>query len=289
MEFVIISGRSGSGKSTALQLLEDAGYTCIDNLPINLLQSLINEIALQGSSTDKCFAMGIDARDFGGDLSRFPALLEAALKHPMNVRVVYLDASDQVLMTRYSETRRKHPLSNTHTSLKEAIQSEASILQPIAKVADITVDTSHLSLHELRSLIKKQLVPNSDGNLALSFTSFGFKYGTPTDADYIFDVRSLPNPYWEPTLRQYTGLDTAVIEFLDSHEQVASMKDDILHFLQKWVPSFEENNRSYLTVAIGCTGGVHRSVYIAEYLAQHFSPTFKNVMVQHRQLPRYNK
>ncbi len=285
MEFVVISGRSGSGKTTALQLLEDSGFICIDNLPVNLLPTLITEVSEAPNSSSMKFAVGIDARNVGGDLSRFPEILEWALqKQNAHFTVVYLDASDQVLIKRFSETRRKHPLSNKTTGLREAIRSENTILDPVARVSDITIDTSNLTLHELRTAVKKKVAGAEGQGVALMFESFGFKYGVPVDADFVFDVRSLPNPYWQPELRAHTGLQTPVMDFLGSQPQVTSMYEDIVQFLEKWIPSFEQNNRSYLTIAIGCTGGMHRSVYLADKLSAHFQKLYPNVQTRHRQL-----
>jgi UPF0042 nucleotide-binding protein len=285
VEFVVISGRSGSGKTTALQLLEDSGFICIDNLPVNLLPTLITEVSEAPNSNSMKFAVGIDARNVGGDLSRFPEILEwAQQKQNARFTVVYLDASDQVLIKRFSETRRKHPLSNKTTGLREAIRTENTILDPVARVSDITIDTSNLTLHELRTAVKKKVAGAEGQGVALMFESFGFKYGVPVDADFVFDVRSLPNPYWQPELRAHTGLQTPVMDFLGSQPQVTSMYEDIVQFLEKWIPSFEQNNRSYLTIAIGCTGGMHRSVYLADKLSAHFQKLYPNVQTRHRQL-----
>lgn len=287
MEFVVISGRSGSGKSTALQLLEDSGFICIDNLPVNLLPTLITEIA-QGKHTGNMqFAIGIDARNVGGDLSRFPEILEwAQQQQNAKFTVVYLDASNPVLIKRFSETRRKHPLSNKSTGLEEAINAESKILEPVSRLSDITIDTSNLTLHELRTAVKKKVAGSNSEGMALMIESFGFKYGVPVDADFVFDVRSLPNPYWQPELRAYTGLEEPVQNFLANEPQFEAMREDVTTFLEKWIPSFEHNNRSYLTIAIGCTGGMHRSVFLTEKLAEHFRKLYKNVQTRHRQLPQ---
>jgi RNase adapter protein RapZ len=284
MEFVVISGRSGSGKTTALQLLEDSGFICIDNLPVNLLPTLVTEVSQAPNNSGMKFAVGVDARNVGGDLSRFPEILEWAQKQNARFTVVYLDASDSVLIKRFSETRRKHPLSNKTIGLKEAIRAENAILEPVARLSDITIDTSNLTLHELRSAVKKKVAGGEGERMALMFESFGFKYGVPVDADFVFDVRSLPNPYWQPELRACSGLDLPVATFLDAQPEVKSMYSDIVQFLEKWIPSFEQNNRSYLTIAIGCTGGMHRSVYLADRLNAHFQKAYPNVQTRHRQL-----
>lgn len=285
MEFVVISGRSGSGKTTALQLLEDCGFICIDNLPVNLFPTLIQEISRSHCEPAVKFAIGIDARNVGGDLSRFPDILhQAKSDQHAHFTVVYLDASDGVLIKRFSETRRKHPLSNKSIGLREAIHAEAAILEPVSRLSDITLDTSHMTPHELRTAVKRKVAGETGGGMALMFESFGFKYGVPVDADYVFDVRSLPNPYWQPELRSYTGLQDPVKNYLESQPQVMTMLEDLRSFLARWIPSFEQNNRSYLTVAIGCTGGMHRSVFLAEQLAEHFASTYQNVQTRHRQL-----
>lgn len=290
MEFVVISGRSGSGKSTALHLLEDSGFICIDNLPINLLPSLITEASQANDRNSMKFAVGIDARNISGDLSRFPEiLLWAQQQRDAKFTVVYLDASDTILIKRFSETRRRHPLSNQKIGLEEAIHAESEILEPVARLSDITVDTSNLTLHELRTAIKKKVAGEHSEGLALMFESFGFKFGVPVDADFVFDVRSLPNPYWQAELRAKTGQEAEVVQFLTEQPQVEEMLADLCQFLEKWIPSFEQNNRSYLTIAIGCTGGMHRSVYLAEKLSQHFQQNHKNVQTRHRQLSQTSK
>ncbi|HMW49716.1 MAG TPA: RNase adapter RapZ [Cellvibrionaceae bacterium] len=280
MRIVVISGRSGSGKTTALQLLEDVGFTCIDNLPVSLLPALVNQVA---SNKDYKFAIGIDARNIDGDLGRFQKIIANSQNLGTPCTVVFLDAANQILLKRFSETRRKHPLTSKTRSLQEAIIAEQAILQPIAEVADFTLDTSNLTLHELRSTIKKMVGGETEGT-ALLFESFGFKYGLPTYADFVFDVRCLPNPFWNPELRLQTGLEEGVVNFLKGQPEVAAMLEDIDSYLRKWVPSFEANNRSYLTIAIGCTGGMHRSVYLCERLAERFSADYANVQTRHRQL-----
>jgi UPF0042 nucleotide-binding protein len=283
MQFVVISGRSGSGKSTALQLLEDCGYTCIDNLPVSLLPALIAQMKTTNNSNLQ-LAVGIDARNIGGDLSRYPSIIKACQLEPSQFTTVFLDASNTVLLKRFSETRRKHPLSNSKTGLQQAIDNERAILEPVASLADITLDTSTLTLHELRSIVRKKVVGENFPSAALSFESFGFKYGMPIDADFVFDVRCLPNPFWKPELRNHTGLEEPVQKFLSEQPEVMAMANDIEVFLKKWLPSFQANNRSYVTVAIGCTGGMHRSVFLAEQLTKAFKSRYENVQVRHRQL-----
>lgn len=283
MQFVVVSGRSGSGKTTALQLLEDCGFTCIDNLPVSLLPALITQMKATNNSK-LMLAVGIDARNIGGDLSRYPSIIKACDLEPAKCTTLYLDASNATLLKRFSETRRKHPLSNDKVSLKQAIEHEREVLEPVAKLADITLDTSTLTLHELRSVIRKKIAGEQGQSTALCFESFGFKYGMPVDADFVFDVRCLPNPFWKPELRNHTGTEEPVQDFLSSQPEVNAMIEDIGQYLQKWLPAFQANNRSYLSVAIGCTGGMHRSVFVAERLAERFKEQFSIVQVRHRQL-----
>jgi len=281
MRFLVISGRSGSGKTTALHLLEDEGFTCIDNIPVTLLPQLIEYISKQNAEK---FAIGIDARNLDADLGKLEEILEASKVPRGDYKVIYLDTQTDILFKRFSETRRKHPLSDEKTDLSEALEKERTILTPIIHISDITIDTSTLNLHELRGTIRRLVVGNESKGMAIMFTSFGFKYGAPTDADFVFDVRCLPNPHWDPTLRLRTGLEREVIDYLSSQEAVTNMTDDIGAFITKWIPSFQSSSRSYLTIAIGCTGGMHRSVYLSEKLADRLRSTYKNVQVRHRQL-----
>jgi UPF0042 nucleotide-binding protein len=285
MRLVVISGRSGSGKSSALNILEDVGFTCIDNLPAGLLPDLIAQLKSDSNnSADLNIAVGIDARNLVGDLNKIPDILQRISNSGVDVSVIYLYAHSGDLLRRYSETRRKHPLSSDHINLKEAINLEKGMLAPISDIADRTIDTSGLSLHQLRDLIKNTVVPHSVQHMSILFQSFGFKRGTPEDADFIFDVRCLPNPHWKRELRVQTGRDPDVIQFLEGQVDVASMLADIIGFLTRWIPKFQSNNRSYLTVAIGCTGGQHRSVYMANRLCEHFSNDQPFVQVVHKEL-----
>jgi len=274
MRFLVLSGRSGSGKTSALHLLEDEGYTCIDNLPINLVPQLIEQIK-QSSNANSNFAIGLDARNI---------MLKDSSLSEEEYEIVFLDCSRERLLNRFSETRRRHPLSDETTGLNEAIAKEKDILEPLAQAANLTLDTSHLNLHELRGIIKRLLVGSDSKGTAIMFNSFGFKFGAPMDADFVFDVRCLPNPYWSPELRPKSGLEKEVVAFLDQQVLVQEMYSDILNFVNKWAPRFEENNRSYLTVAIGCTGGWHRSVYLCEKLAAALKPEYTNVQTRHRRL-----
>ena len=285
MRLVVISGRSGSGKTSALNILEDVGFTCIDNLPASLLPALIHQLKEDSSAKEISLAVGIDARNLVGDLSQIPKILADIEDSGVAVDVIFLQARHNDLLRRYSETRRKHPLSTESIGLKQAVELEKDILKPIADISDRTIDTSGLSLHQLRDLIKSTVVPHQQESMSILFESFGFKRGVPSDSDFVFDVRCLPNPYWKVELRTQTGNDDAVIEFLESQVDVASMLADIIGFLTRWIPKFQDNNRSYMTVSIGCTGGQHRSVYLANRLYEHFSQQQPLVKVVHKELP----
>ena len=282
MKLIIISGRSGSGKSTALNALEDLGYNCIDNLPADLLPALT--CGLLAHDIHAKVAVCIDARNAPSALQRIRAIL-AELPDAVSRDIIFLDASATVLFQRFSANRRKHPLASQQLSLMEAIQSETRLLAPIADLADWRIDTTHLSLQDLRNQITVRLADQVDTPLiALQFLSFGYKHGVPIDADLVFDVRCLPNPYWDANLRKYTGKDSPIIAFLSKDALVQAMFDDIFGFVQRWLPAYQANQRSYFTVAIGCTGGQHRSVFLAEQLACAMDPRQARVQVRHREL-----
>jgi RNase adapter protein RapZ len=284
MRLVVISGHSGSGKSTALHVLEDVGFTCVDNLPASLLPQLVNHIESLSPGSKQKFAISIDARNTWQDLKQFPQIINSDETLGLKCEVVFLDARNSVLIQRFSETRRKHPLSDRATDLQKAIQIERTLLEPIANIADLVIDTSNLSLHELRDLVKTRVAGNEGPGMSILFESFGFKYGVPVDAEIVFDVRCLPNPYWKPHLRAYSGLEQPVVEFLQDQPEVAEMEEDIKHFLTRWLPRFAANNRSYITIAIGCTGGQHRSVYFCDRLFKHFAQSYDTVQARHREL-----
>jgi len=285
VKLLIISGRSGSGKSTVLHILEDRGYYCIDNLPASLLPSLAERLA-SDTSINPNIAVSIDARNIYADLQKVPGIIEDLKEKGMQTDIIFLDANSQTLLRRFSESRRKHPLSNKKVGLKEAIDQETELLESMSILASLSIDTSNMSLHELRDTIKTRIVEQSDTGLALLFQSFGFKNGVPVDADIVYDVRCLPNPYWETSLRPLTGRDLKVVEYLEPQREVQQMFEDIKDYLQKWLPRFEENNRSYMTVALGCTGGQHRSVYLCEKLGEYFQNHIHNVQVRHREIPK---
>ena len=284
ISLVIVSGRSGSGKSTALHVLEDMGHYCIDNLPASLLLPLVERL---GEGQAKRVAVSIDARNLAPDLETFPTIIAEVKKTSPLIQIVFLDSASPELVKRFSETRRKHPLSSTHKSLKEALELETELLDPISSMADLTINTTSMTIHELRDLIRSRVAGTSH-EFALLFESFAFKGGVPVDADLVFDVRCLPNPHWITDLRRLTGLDPAVQEFLGKHAEVEQMFGSISGFLSQWLPRFEANNRSYMTVALGCTGGQHRSVYLAERLFSEFRSKWKNVQIRHRELNRVN-
>ncbi|MCL6268897.1 RNase adapter RapZ [Sansalvadorimonas sp. 2012CJ34-2] len=284
MRLVIISGRSGSGKSAALGALEDQGFYCIDNLPAGLLTSLVERFRNDPTEVNS-IAVSIDARNMSGDLAGFINTHKQLLNDSnLTCDVIYLDADHETLLKRFSSTRRRHPLSDDQSSLDEAIRREADVLTEMANAADMRLDTSRLSLHELRSLIRKRVAGKESHDLSLQFESFGFKKGVPLDADFVFDVRCLPNPFWHEELRGFNGKDQPIIDFLSGHDSVNKMLQDITSFVSNWLPVFEESNRSYLTVAIGCTGGQHRSVFISETLASEFRKHQNSVQVRHREM-----
>ncbi len=284
MRFLVISGLSGSGKSIALQSLEDLDYYCVDNLPLSLLLSFAQTVMTADKLGHESVAVGIDARNLTNDMGRFPTIMDEIRKLGFECEVIFLEAGDVVLKKRFSETRRKHPLTDERTSLDEAIKAERKLLELIEKSADIHVDTSLSNVHQLRALIRDYVRADVTAQLSLQFMSFGFKQGVPGDVDFVFDVRCLPNPYWDPKLRTHRGTDRPVIDFLDAQVGVNQMFEDLSGFLQRWIPEFEKENRSYLSVAIGCTGGQHRSVYIVERLEAHFRALNKHVIVRHRDL-----
>lgn len=282
MRLVIISGRSGSGKSTALHILEDVGYTCIDNLPASLLPNLITHINHQ--ACEQGFAVSIDARNTLEDLEHLPEVINSELLQSIHCKILYLDADDTVLLQRFSETRRKHPLSSDTVDLKTALSKERTLLSPIVNMASLIIDTSSMSLHDLRDTVKRRIMGSEAPGIAILFESFGFKHGSPKGADLVFDVRCLPNPHWIKELRPFDGRDQPVADFLKEHDEVQQMEEDIANFLTRWLPHYEANNRSYLTLSIGCTGGQHRSVYLSEQLAKRFKADYANVQIRHREL-----
>ena len=282
MRLIIISGRSGSGKSTALHQLEDEGFYCIDNLPATLLSALVERAAADELSSTG-LAVCIDARNAYRDLQYFPNQL-IDLPDSIQLDILFLDADDDNLIKRFSETRRRHPLSDDDTPLAEAIAREREILEPIASAASLTLDTSQMTIYELRTAIRERLAGSSSGDISILFQSFGFKRGLPSDADLVYDVRVLPNPHWIKSLRLKNGKDAEVISFLEKQPSAEDMFQDICSFLDQWLPRYRDNNRSYITVALGCTGGQHRSVYLAERLYRRYREDYPEVNIRHREL-----
>lgn len=286
MKLVIISGRSGSGKSIALHVLEDLGFFAIDNLPVGLLSQLPANLP----SSNSLVAVSIDARNIVTDPQGVQPHFEKLKADGYDAQIIYLDSDDGTLIDRFNATRRKHPLSSEKVSLAEALAQEANLLEQIAEQADLRVDTSNLSIYDLREIITQQLESSSTKkSVAIQFQSFGFKRGIPKDCDFIFDVRCLPNPYWETQLRGFTGQDQPVIDFLGQDFSVRAMISDIAGFLDKWLPSIIASSRSYITVGIGCTGGQHRSVYVADQIADKFRHQHPQTLVRHRDLSLANK
>lgn len=282
MTVFIVSGLSGSGKSVALQVMEDMGFYCIDNLPASLLPHFARQSAEADTAGFKNAAVGIDARN-RRFLDALPQSLEQLKAEGMSYRIIFLEADDAVLVKRFNETRRRHPLTDEHTPLLEGIRQERLLLEPLSLNADRRIDTTHTRPQELRQLVR-DYAGGGDKGMTLLFKSFGFKHGTPLDADYVFDVRCLPNPYWHNELRDCSGLDAPVIEFLERQEQVQKMFDQLCGFLEHWLPAFAQEQRSYMTIAVGCTGGQHRSVYLARKLAEYFAGHGVNTQLRHREL-----
>jgi len=284
MKLIIVSGLSGSGKSIALQALEDLGFNCIDNLPMALLHALAIQITHAAYPIGEQFAVGIDARNLAQDLEQFPELIETLKAMNLDTKVIYLTANEQTLIKRFSETRRKHPLSSEETPLSEAIAQENKYLLPVSSSSDLTLDTSQTNVHQLRELVRQCVKSNDEQGMSILIQSFGFKHGIPNDANFIFDVRCITNPHWVPELRKFTGKDDDVINYLESNDDVIEMRKDIYDFISKWIPVFEKENRSYMTIAIGCTGGYHRSVYLSEHIGARLQENYSSIVIRHREL-----
>ncbi|MBK1643493.1 RNase adaptor protein RapZ [Thiocapsa imhoffii] len=284
MRLVIVSGLSGSGKSVALHTLEDIGFYCIDNLPLFLLEHLILGLRAGIDAVFAKTAIGVDARTCSDELRHVPALVETARDRGIRCDVLFLDAQTETLMKRFSETRRKHPLTGREHSLAEALRLERTLLEPISDCANMRIDTSLTNVHELRDAIRNRVAEGLSPKASILLQSFGFKYGVPHDVDFVFDLRSLPNPHWQPDLQHLTGRDRPVMDFLDASDAFQRMRRDLQGFFDHWIPRFETDGRSYLTIAIGCTGGQHRSVYMAESLRHHFETNGHQVIVRHREL-----
>lgn len=283
MELIIMSGRSGSGKSVALRALEDVGYYCVDNIPLPLIPQLAEFLA----KSDRSAVVSLDIRNLPNNAKEIDDLLANLTAFP--TKLIFLDCERNTLIRRYSDSRRLHPLSTQDLSLESAIDLESSLLEPLFQQANYVIDTTHLSSHELAENLRGLLRGQTEKELNIIFESFGFKYGLPADADYVFDVRFLPNPHWNPELRPMTGLEQPVIEFLEKQTEVHNFIYHTRNYLERWLPHLEQNNRSYLTIAIGCTGGKHRSVFVAEQLAKYFESRGKKVKIRHKSLEKHHK
>lgn len=285
MELIIISGLSGSGKSVALRALEDSGYYCVDNIPLQLVENLTQLL----TDNRQPIAISLDIRNIPNNSEISLEETIQRIEAKTNLRIIYLDCEHSTLIRRYSDTRRIHPLSLQDIPLEEAVEIERKRLEPLFQQANFVIDTSEISTHELSEKIRLFLLGKSSKELQITFESFGYKYGLPLDANYVFDVRFLPNPHWEPNLRPLTGLDEPIIEFLNRHNDVHNFIYTTRNYIETWLPMLEQNNRSYLTIAIGCTGGKHRSVYVAQQLGEYFKARYNNVKIEHRSLSHYKK
>lgn len=289
MDFIIVSGLSGSGKSTALRALEDQGYYCVDNLPATLLSTFGEQLQRQAGQTEVRAAVSIDVRN-RTFLSALPNELSALHGKDVNPRILFLEADEATLIKRFSETRRRHPLTDaqggeyTH-ALVEGLRLEREMVQPLLDVATKRMDSSQINTHQLRTRVQAwSLASHRYQGLVLLIQSFGFKNGVPLDSDFVFDLRGLPNPHYDPDLRPLTGKDAPVEEFLRTQPDVSSMHDDLTGFFKRWLPTFEQENRNYVTISIGCTGGQHRSVYMTELLARSLISSDRKVLIYHREL-----
>jgi UPF0042 nucleotide-binding protein len=284
MRLIIVSGLSGSGKSVALHVLEDLGFYCIDNLPAALLKSLLDEVTHQGEQSTNRIAVGVDARNRLSDLESLPEFIGELRKVNVQTDVLFLQASDDILLKRYGETRRKHPLADRGTELRAAIASERELLGPVINSADLVIDTSRTSVYELAEIIRERVDRRETGMLSVLIESFGYKHGIPADADFVFDLRCLPNPYWTTELRALTGQDEAVQNFLNEQPQFQRMYEDILSFLSRWIPEYVSFDRAYLTIALGCTGGQHRSVCMVDKLAAALREKHDPLLTRHNEI-----
>ena len=283
MRLIIVSGLSGSGKSVALNVLEDLGYYCIDNIPVALVQSFTRDILPRQDPAYEFVALGLDARNVP-DLAELPPLIRDVRGSGIDCELVFLNADDDVLLSRFSETRRKHPLTGEKLGLVEAVATERKLLSPIIDMADLIIDTSQTTVYDLRDQVRERVGGRDVDRLSILIESFGYKHGLPAEADFVFDVRCLPNPYWEPTLRHLCGRDEPIKEFFEAAPEVGEMITDITAFLDKWIPYYQNFQRKYLTIAIGCTGGQHRSVYIADRVAERLDGKHAPIKTRHHEL-----
>jgi UPF0042 nucleotide-binding protein len=285
MRLIFVSGLSGSGKSVALHMLEDLDFYCVDNIPAALLKAFVSHTLRSTERQYRQVAVGLDARNTRAEIATVPALITELRASGVECELLFLTASDEALLRRYAETRRKHPMSRDGSGLREAIQIERDLLDPIVQAADLIIDTSHTGIHELRELVRRHVDRRHEARLSVVFESFGYKHGIPGDADFVFDARALPNPYWEPGLRDLTGRDPEVVRYLEGNSNAAALIRDITTFIETRIGEFRAANRSYMTVAVGCTGGQHRSVYVVEQLARDFAHRHHDISIRHSRLP----
>jgi len=286
MRLIIISGLSGSGKTVALHVLEDLGYYCVDNMPAALLSSVVDEVRTGAEKPVRLLAVGVDARNRRKDLEALPQLIAGLQANGVQTELLFLQASEDVLLQRYSESRRRHPLADHGTALRAAIASEKDMLAEVANAADLIIDTSRMSIYQLADAIRERIDRRKQQALSVLIESFGFKNGIPADADFVFDLRCLPNPYWTIKLRGLNGRDKEVTDFLEAQPAVIAMYEDILGFLRRWIPEYQKVHRGYLTVAIGCTGGQHRSVFMTDKLAAALRTIHDPVLIRHNELDK---
>lgn len=283
IHLIVLTGLSGGGKTVALRALEDLEFYCVDNLPAALLPQLVNAVIRGGKGKQRRIAVGVDVRNRGADFSHMPAVLSELAATGVQVHLIFLDCRDEVLIKRFSETRRRHPLAARGVSLAEAIARERKLLHPLVGIAEKVIDSSELNVHQLRRLVATGYAQATKG-LTLMFQSFAFKRGLPLDSDFVFDARCLPNPHWHAHLRPLSGKDAPVRDFLDSEAMVGEYYADTVRWLDAWLPRFEQDDRSYMTISIGCTGGRHRSVYLVEKLTAHYRDRREGVLTFHREL-----
>jgi len=282
-QLIVVSGLSGSGKTVALRTLEDLDYYCVDNLPSALMPAFVSAVSQDSVAVHPRLAVGVDVRNRRQDLDRLPGILADLASSGIDYRLLFLDTRDDVLLKRYSESRRRHPLSIDGVALADAIVQERKLLRPMQAIADKVIDTSDINVHQLRRLVITEMGQKS-GSMTLLFESFAYRRGVPPDADFVFDARALPNPHWNPSLRPLSGKDAVVREWLEQQPDVERFRTDVAGFLDNWLPRFESEGRSYVTICIGCTGGRHRSVYLAERLAEHCRERYRQVLSYHREM-----
>ncbi|HSS65661.1 MAG TPA: RNase adapter RapZ [Gammaproteobacteria bacterium] len=284
MNWILISGLSGAGKSIAMRALEDLGFFCVDNLPMTMVPALAEQVRAAGTDRERHVAVVVDARGAGRGLEKFSDVVKQLGEGGINPQVIFLEAEDNVLIARFKETRRRHPLTSSDCPLSEAISRERALLAPLRESADVIIDTTHTHLYQLRDLVRQRLYESAPNSFSVLLQSFGYKNGVPQDADMVFDARCLPNPFWKPELRSLTGQDEEVVRYLKDQPEAAKMLASLESFLDEWIPAFEHDNRAYLNIAIGCTGGQHRSVYLVDRIAEHLSGRRESVIVRHREL-----